>query len=209
MQNILRKKIIGLWICTLMLSGYEFAISTAAAETKRSNQNETIVFFRHGEKVFPDNGNLNCQGLNRSLRLPSILKQKFGRPDYLFAQSPLAMAGPADAPKAFYYIRPLATIEPTAVYFNLPVNVKYIQDLRDEHTLIYDPNYENKKIFVAWEHTGIPEIVRAMGIKDVPEWPSDDFDSLYVVKLKDGKFQFIHDHEGLNGQPNICPFDTK
>jgi len=35
---------------------------------------ETIVFFRHGEKPSAGLGQLTCQGLNRALALPDVLR---------------------------------------------------------------------------------------------------------------------------------------
>ena len=43
---------------------------------------QTIVFFRHGEKPSAGLGQLTCQGLNRALALPDVLIGKFGKPDY-------------------------------------------------------------------------------------------------------------------------------
>ena len=44
----------------------------------------------------------------------------------------------------------------------------------------------------------------------VPAWPSDDYDSLYVVRVNDVgtaiNAQFVRESEGLNGQPTACPF---
>src|SRR4051812_22553891 len=49
---------------------------------------ETIVFFRHGEKPSGGYGQLTCQGFNRALALPHVLTGKFGTPDVLYAPSP-------------------------------------------------------------------------------------------------------------------------
>ena len=46
---------------------------------------ETIVFVRHGEKPEAGLGQLSCQGLNRALALPAVIRAKFGRPDAIFA----------------------------------------------------------------------------------------------------------------------------
>jgi hypothetical protein len=61
---------------------------------------ETIVLVRHGEKPAEGLGQLNCQGLNRALALPVVIGKLFARPDA-------------------NYVRPLATIEPTAIAFAL------------------------------------------------------------------------------------------
>ena len=90
---------------------------------------ETIVFVRHGEK--PEGGfeQLNCQGLNRALALPSAIANSFGRPEAIFAPNPSLPK--EDAGKLYDYIRPLATIEPTAIQFGLPVDVSVGFDDRE------------------------------------------------------------------------------
>ena len=82
---------------------------------------ETIVFIRHGEKPEGGFGQLNCQGLNRALALAPIIAKSFGRPDAIFAPNPSHPK--EDAGRLYDYIRPLATIEPTAIWFGLSVDV--------------------------------------------------------------------------------------
>jgi hypothetical protein len=44
---------------------------------------------------------------------------------------------------------------------------------------------------------------------EVPPWPADDYDSLYVLRLGQhnaaNPISFTHDHEGLNGLSADCP----
>src|ERR1700730_13606505 len=82
---------------------------------------ETIVFIRHGEKPEGGFGQLNCQGLNRALALAPTIAKSFGSPDALFAPNPSRPK--EDAGNLYDYVRPLATIEPTAILFGLPVDV--------------------------------------------------------------------------------------
>src|SRR5207248_9302574 len=84
---------------------------------------ETLVFLRHGEKPSGGYGQLTCQGLQRALALPAVLTSRYGNPQYLFAPNP-AMLVP-DVAGSFYYVRPLATIEPTAIRLGLPGNARY------------------------------------------------------------------------------------
>ena len=58
-------------------------------------------------------GQLTCQGLQRALALPPVLTNLYGSPQYVFAPDPAAQV--PDAAGSFYYVRPLATIEPTAI----------------------------------------------------------------------------------------------
>jgi len=114
---------------------------------------ETIVFIRHGEKPEGGLGQLNCQGLNRALALAPIIAKSFGRPDAIFAPNPSRPK--EDAGRLYDYVRPLATIEPTAIWFGLPVDVSL--DFQDKEGL--QAALENRRVpdhnvfvFVAWEH---------------------------------------------------------
>jgi hypothetical protein len=49
---------------------------------------EAIVFVRHGEKPAAGLGQFDCQGLNRSLKLPAVIKAMFGKPKDIFAPDP-------------------------------------------------------------------------------------------------------------------------
>ena len=96
---------------------------------------ETLVFVRHGEKPDDvDNGQLTCQGQNRALGLPGVLIGKYGQPNYVFAAEPVENQDSAGV--NYWYMRALATIEPTAVAAGVTVNVKYdksdISDVESE-----------------------------------------------------------------------------
>ena len=69
-----------LWIVPTLL--------IAIATSNVSFADETIVMVRHGEKPAAGLGQLNCQGLHRSLALPRVLQQKFGTPTAIFAPNP-------------------------------------------------------------------------------------------------------------------------
>ncbi|TXI09731.1 MAG: hypothetical protein E6Q76_05145 [Rhizobium sp.] len=177
----------------------------------------TIVFLRHGEKPEAGLGQLSCQGLNRALALPPVLAKLFGRPAAIFAPDPSKRK--KDSGASYDYIRPLATIEPTAIALGLPVDTSFgyddIDDLRAE---LEKPAYAGKLVFVAWEHKQIVKLVRQLmsengGDEDaVPKWRGKDFDSLYILRI-DGKAgagaTFEAMAEGLDGQPQNCPQPAK
>jgi hypothetical protein len=146
--------------------------------------------------------------------LPAVIAAKFGKPDAIFAPDPGEQKNDGGHP--YYYVRPLATIEPTAIQFQMPVQTPYglTQIDRLSATLI-DPAYRNKLVVVAWEHKLIEKLVRQMvsahggNAADVPKWHSDDFDSIYIVKLDwqggSPRASFQHSDEGLNGRSTDCP----
>ena len=176
---------------------------------------ETIVFLRHGEKPPAGLGQLDCQGLQRALRLPSVLKDLFGTPTAIFAPNPAVKKD--DNGVSYDYVRPLATIEPTAITFSLPVNTDIgYEDTQGLLKALTAPDYANAVVFVAWEHhlarTAAQDLLKQFGAdaSAMPKWKSDDFDSLYVVKLKAGSggsrtatFELMH--QQLNGLPATCP----
>jgi hypothetical protein len=174
---------------------------------------ETIVFFRHGEKPAGGYGQLTCQGLQRALALPSVLIGRYGRPQQLFAPNPLPKVN--DPAGAFDYVRALAAIEPTAIVLGLPVNAEYGHtDVAGLRAALLDSALGSSTVFVSWEHLRLVEVVQ--GIMDtfqsgvtVPAWTSGDYDSLYVVRLRNVggtvTATFERDVQGLNNLPTTCP----
>jgi hypothetical protein len=175
---------------------------------------QTIVFFRHGEKPTGGYGQLTCQGFNRAMALPPVLTGKFGTPDVLYAPSPAVKV--TDPAGSFYYVRPLATIEPLAIKLGMPVNTKYgYNAIATLQTALISTGYANATIFVAWEHLQLVKLVQNImnaygGGVIVPAWASTDYDSLYVVRVNYVasaiNAQFAREAEGLNGQPTTCPY---
>jgi hypothetical protein len=174
---------------------------------------ETLVCIRHGEKPPGGLGQLDCRGLNRALALPEVLLKKYGQPQVIFAPNPTLKI---DGVRGYYYIRPLMTIEPTAVRCGLPVNTgfAYVQIKGLEDELAKAP-YHNATIFIAWEHIWLHDFVKSI-VKDnggnpsqVPNWPGQDYDSIYLVKITRAtghtSVTFPLDHEGLNNLSDNCP----
>ena len=116
---------------------------------------------------------------------------------------------------SYNYIRPLATIEPTAIYCGLPVNTQFgfpqISELEGE---LQKDAYQNATIYIAWEHvlldTFAKDMVETYGgdPTQVPAWPADDYDTIFVIKITRNQGQqsvaFTIDHEGLNNLSTDC-----
>lgn len=175
---------------------------------------ETIVCIRHGEKPPNGLGQLDCQGLNRALALPEVLLKKFGAPQFIFAPNPSRMVN--DKGSDYCYVRPLVTIEPTAIRCGLPVNTEYgYKEIGGLEKELDRPQYQNAVVFVAWEHVMLDEFAKNV-VKDngdnpneVPHWKNSDYDMIFVFKItrQNGhkRFSFTIDHEGLNGLSDNCP----
>ncbi|MGC0053646.1 hypothetical protein ACNSPG_11345 [Brucella pituitosa] len=183
-------------------------VSQAASTT------ETIIMLRHGEKPEQGLGQLNCQGLNRALKLPAVIEQKFGKPDFIFAPNPAQLK--EDKGAIYSYNRPLATVEPTAIKFGMPVDTRFgFKDIEELQATLAQPDYRNATVLVSWEHKQLVKLARNI-VKDsgadkalVPKWPGEDFDSMYVLRItRDGAkttTRFEQLKQGLNNQSASCP----
>jgi hypothetical protein len=184
--------------------------AAAGAASAAETATQTIVFLRHGEKPKAGLGQLDCQGLNRALALPSVIKRDFGTPDAIFAPDPADTKD--DAGKPYDYVRPLATIEPTAIAFGMPVDASIgVADWRALGRALTAPRFSNALVIVAWEHSNIVKLVRSLlsahggDPGTVPDWDAQDFDGIDVLRISAGKAMFTHRQEGLNGQKLDCP----
>jgi hypothetical protein len=170
-----------------------------------------LVMFRHAEKPAAGLGQLSCQGLNRALALPRVLLAAYGPPAALYAPNPGAVKNDDGAP--YNYVRPLATIEPTAIRAGLPVDTSLAwNDIAGLQSELLKPSHDGQTIYVAWEHHELEALARhllkARGADPgvVRKWPGDDFDTVYVVTLgTHGGATFKAESEGLNNQSAECP----
>ncbi len=176
-----------LLIVVMVLFWSSITIQTCAARPEQG-EGETIVLIRHGEKPTEGLGQLTCKGLNRALALPDVLIKRYGKPDFIYAPNPSVQV--RDGNRPYSYVRPLATIEPTAIRLGMPVNAQIgfdeIERLQQELT---QPIYADSLIFVAWEHLYLYQFARQMLVsygKDasvVPDWPNSDYETIYIFRI--------------------------
>ncbi|WP_225976246.1 histidine phosphatase family protein [Mucilaginibacter ginsenosidivorax] len=155
---------------------------------KAQNKNLKLIFVRHAEKP-ADGDNLSCIGLNRALKLPEVLKAKFGLPAQIYV--PALHLGKT-TPRA----RMFQTASPFASKYNLPVNTKFEEE--DAKDLADELDGKKGTILIVWEHNYIKPIIKALGIKvKGMDWPDDDYDSIWVVTFKNGEPVLTKDKEGI------------
>jgi hypothetical protein len=178
---------------------------------------QTLVFLRHGEKPAGGLGQLNCQGLNRAIDLATLLPEKFGKANYVFAANPTRNVEEGEFDNSYSYIRPLMTISPSAIKLGLPVNINFsANDTSDLAEELLNDKYHNSVIYTAWSHGYLPELINtvageATGKKMtlMQDWESSDYDSLYVLTLTwhNGKAS-LQSHvykQGLDNGAETCP----
>lgn len=190
-----------LFAAALALAAPEFAHAFDAPER--------IVFVRHGEKPAKGLGQLSCKGFNRALALPAYIAKTFGKPDAIFAPNPAEQK--KDAGQPYDYVRPLITIEPTAIAFEMPIHAGIgFANVEALQRALEAPEYSHALVVVAWEHKLIDVIARALlkahggDPAQVPTWDDADFDGVDVVTIEAGKASFQRLAEGLDGRPDAC-----
>ncbi|SEM67725.1 hypothetical protein SAMN04487857_1045 [Pseudomonas sp. ok272] len=201
----------------LVTCGLFLSLESSESRATPADGTQTLVFLRHAEKPAGGLGQLNCQGLNRALNLAQLLPEKFGKANYVFAANPTRNVEEGEFDNSYSYIRPLMTISPSAIKLGLPVNINFsandTSDLADE--LLHD-KYHDSIIYTAWSHGYLPELINEVaqdavgGTHTITEdWPSGDFDSLYVLTLTwhNGKatLQSEHVKQGLDNGSDTCP----
>jgi hypothetical protein len=201
----------------LAASALLLSLESGESRAQPTDGTQTLVFLRHAEKPAGGLGQLNCQGLNRAIDLATLLPEKFGKADYVFAANPTRNVEEGELNNSYSYIRPLMTISPSAIKLGLPVNIEFSAndtgDLADE--LLHD-KYHNATIYTAWSHGYLPDLInkvagQAVGKKQkiTEDWASNDFDSLYVLTLTwhNGKATLVSKSykQGLDNGSQSCP----
>ncbi|HEX6428915.1 MAG TPA: histidine phosphatase family protein [Niastella sp.] len=162
------------------------------AHGQQKDDELTIVLIRHAEK--PAEGyRLSCQGVNRANALPPVLYAKFGRPGVIYvAQS-----------DSTQHARMRQTITPFAKKYGLELNSKY--EVSDIKGITKNIRKQKGTVLVVWEHKGLVEMAKQLGVKEKLKWNSDDFDSIWIITFsKKGKARLAVDHEGLHPSAK-CP----
>lgn len=166
------------------------------------NVNQTLYFVRHAE-AHParwwDDGNFIAAGQWRALDLPNALRGKI-HPNLVLSIDPAQTLPSADGgvDQGYSYVRTNFTVVPYAIANALPYRLAASFDLMAQnppqlatqasHFFFFGNEFSNEKLLVGWEHDHIPPTVNALlqtyhGGQTVPNWPSDDYDTVWTVKL--------------------------
>ncbi len=201
----------------LAVTALALSLESSESRAQPADGTQTLVFLRHAEKPEGGLGQLNCQGLNRAIDLSTLLPEKFGKADYVFAANPTRNVEEGELDNSYSYIRPLMTISPAAIKLGLPVNIEFsANDTSDLARELLDEKYHNSTIYTAWSHGYLPELINkvagnAVGKKQniTEDWAGNDFDSLYVLTLTwhNGKASLqSHSYkQGLDHGKDTCP----
>jgi len=139
-----------------------------------------VMIIRHAEK--PETGekdpNLSPRGFERADALAKVIPDRFPRPDFLLATKRSKGSN-----------RPVETITPLAKAVHEEIESTFKDDdvAGVAHEVLTDPKFEGKVVLIAWHHGKIPELARALGVKDAPEkWNPAVFDRVWEITYENG-----------------------
>jgi len=175
---------------------------------------KTIVIIRHGEKAYPGKGNLHCKGLNRSLKLPDVLLDRFGTNiKNIYSTKPIYIRDSTDDDNHSWYLRPIITIEPLAIKLQIPINIRFNHENPKELNKLANILYKNPSgvYIVSWEHKTLKKLVENILDKyklnnEVEKYEDNLFSKMYIIReFKNGKVTFTIEDENIMFLSNICP----
>lgn len=160
------------------------------------DSNLKVVIIRHAEKPASGGDNLSCQGQNRATKLPEIITQKFGKPNYIYVPA-------LKSDKSTAHSRMFQTDTPLAIKYDIAINSKYSEtDYADIAKSVFE---KSGTVLLVWSHSEIPDLAEALGLSNAPDWEKQDFDGMWVLTYADKKPLLTKDAEGLS--PSVdCHF---
>jgi hypothetical protein len=180
-----------------IIGGADGAVTPAGINT-----NETVYLVRHAEAhptTWWEDGNTVGAGQWRALDLPWALEGKI-HPTQVYSIDPAQVLPGSNSAvgDTYSYVRTNTTVLPYAIANNLPYNLAagfsmMAQNPPQLSTQASDffftgGAFSNQTLLVGWEHDHIPTTVNALlstyhGGKTVPDWPGNDYDTIWTVKL--------------------------
>jgi len=140
-----------------------------------------VMIIRHAEKpdstVGPKDPNLSKRGFERADALAKVIPDHFPKPDFLIATQKTEGSN-----------RPVETITPLAAALHETIDTTFKEDefAQAAKAVLTDPKYAGKVVLIAWHHGKIPELAKALGVKDAPDkWDSKVFDRVWEITYDD------------------------
>lgn len=168
MGNVARVCLSHLFLFAMFMNLTPFALALPAQ----------VVILRHAEK--PEEGDhLSPKGYARAQALVG-----FWRTHPVVAQfgDPVAFYASYSPNKS---VRSIETLSPSAVFYRRPLFSHFQKDQTFElaQEILNRPEFHGRTVVVAWQHTNIIPMLRALGVQNAPPiWPDSIFNQVAVVR---------------------------
>lgn len=149
---------------TCRCSGRDAARAAAPARPSPADLSQTVILIRHGEKDGGDD--LDARGYTRAYCLAS----KYVGATHLYAYTDKDTR------------RPVETLTPLAGALGLAVDTSVHRDDVDALAASIAALPSDAVVVVAWEHSVLSDVAAALGVRNPPDYPSDEFDWQWTVR---------------------------
>jgi hypothetical protein len=145
-----------------------------------------VIIIRHAEKP-PTGDDLNAKG---RLRAAALVPYFLEAPEVLEFKTPAAIYAQksTDSHKSR---RPVDTVKALAQALKQDL-IQYPRE--DAMVMVKDimakKEYEGRMVLICWSHTGIPDMAKAFGAKEVPEWSGSTYDRNWIITFDKGAVNF-------------------
>ncbi len=147
---------------------------------------QIILIRRADEPADPRDPHLSRAGVERAERLVSFVTTdptmtRSGLPVALFATRTTKHANGQ---------RTQETVAPLARALKLPVQTPFLaKDFAAlANRILRDPAYAGKTVLICWNHTEIPQLAKALGVRpEPPKWKANVYDLVYIISYHDGR----------------------
>jgi phosphohistidine phosphatase SixA len=165
----------------ISIAGALVANGVASAKSGPS----VIMLIRHGEDEGQRDYHLSQRGQQRSEALPKLFGSRLPKPDVIIASRATKGSN-----------RPVETVEPLARALGLSIDHQFRDDdfRALAERLLLDGRYDGKAVLVCWHHGKLPKFAKALGVKNAPAWPDDQFDRVWVIEptKQSARFEDVH-----------------
>jgi phosphohistidine phosphatase SixA len=141
-----------------------------------------VMIIRHAEKPDQTDGtvdiNLSKKGFERAAALAKVIPDHFPKPDFLIATKQSKSSN-----------RPFETITPLSQALHEPIETPFKDDefAQAAKEVLTNPKYVGKTVLIAWHHGKIPQLAKALGVKEVPDkWDPKVFDRVWEITYDGG-----------------------
>jgi len=141
-----------------------------------------VMIIRHAEKPDETTGakdpDLSKRGYERAAALAKVIPDRFPIPDFLIATKRSKGSN-----------RPVETITPLSQAINENIESTFSDDqfAQAANEVLTDPKFTGKVVLIAWHHGKIPDLAKALGVKDCPDkWNPQVFDRVWQITYENG-----------------------
>lgn len=155
---------------------------------------QMIIVVRHADKLLEPaskwqnrkniDRTLNAKGIVRSVKLAHYILRKFGKPDFIFASTPINKQGKTYSLREVETAGPIASmlaqINPHGFKMLYPYSPEEYRKLGD--FILKQKQFDQKVVLIIWEHRVLPAFIQYLGVKQtLPPWAQADFDTVYIL----------------------------